>query len=317
MDKVIYWILYSFVFIISLLPFPVIYRLSDLIWVLMFICPPLRYRRKTVQKNLMESFPDKSASELKSIERKFYRYLLDQIFETMKLATMSEKNMKKRMFLPESEKEKLMEDYRQGKSAIIYLGHMGNWEWISSMTLYFLDSDFHFCQIYHPLENKPFDRLMLTLREKFGNHSVPMAQTLRYLLKQKADGRQFIVGMIADQAPLWWNIHYWTEFLNHKTPVFTGSEKIIRKMKIKSYYGNITRVKRGYYQIDLSVISEDSTDLPEWGITEKYMRLLERNIIETPYIWLWSHNRWKRTWEGYQDWLRNGLKTSNRDAEKE
>lgn len=317
MDKVMYWILYSLVFIVSLLPFPVIYRLSDLIWAIMFICPPLRYRKKVVRKNLKEAFPEKSVKELRSIERKFYRYLLDQIFETLKLATISKEEMKKRMYLPDEEREKLMEDYREGKSAIIYLGHMGNWEWVSAMTLNYLDTDYHFCQIYHPLENKAFDRLMLKLRERFGNHSVPMAQTLRYLLKLKSDGRQFIVGMIGDQAPHWRNIHYWTDFLNHKTPVFTGSEKIIRKMKVKSYYGNITRVSRGHYQINLSVISEDSTDMPEWGITEKYTRLLEKNIIETPYIWLWSHKRWKRTWEGYQDWLKNTLKTSNRDDEKE
>lgn len=317
MDKVLYWIIYGFVFIISLIPSPVIYLISELFWIILMICPPLRYRKKIVRKNLADSFPEKSRKELRQIERRFYRYFLDQIFETLKLATISPEKMKKRMYLPDEEKEKIMQDYREGKSAIIYLGHMGNWEWMSSMALNFLDSDLYFCQIYHPLENKAFDKVMLKLRGRFGITSVPMAQTLRHLLKQKSDGKQFIVGMIADQSPLWWNIHYWTPFLNHKTPVFTGSEKIIRKLKIKSYYGHFDRVSRGHYKLTLSVISEDSTDMPEWGITEKYMRLLEENIRETPYIWLWSHNRWKRTWEGYQHWLKNQLRSTNRDDEKE
>ncbi len=298
--SILYRILYVIVWLFSLLPLRLMYLLSDLIWLVMFACPPLRYRRKIVQKNLRESFPDRNDSELRSIERRFYRQFLDQIFETVKMASMGRRRICRHMTF--SDTEVICRDFEEGRSAVLYLGHTGNWEWISSLPLHF-DSAREFCQVYHPLENRAFDRLMLKLRGRYSAQSIPMEHTLRRLLEFRRDGKPFIVGMIADQVPLLWNIHYFTRFMNHDTPVFTGSERIARKMDLAVYYCKVTRVRRGYYNCRFIPMFPHTADLPEYAVTEKYMRLLEENICEQPYLWLWTHNRWKRTRQDYLNWL--------------
>jgi KDO2-lipid IV(A) lauroyltransferase len=192
----------------------------------------------------------------------------------------------------------------KGRSVIGYLGHMGNWELIPSMMHFFEDLDgFQGCQVYHKLENPVMEHFMLRLRSKYGTRSIPMEQIMRRLLEFRNAGNTFLVGMIADQVPLWWNTHYWTQFMNRKTPVFTGSERLARKLDTQVWYFHITRKRRGYYKCDFQLMYDHTKELPEFAVTEKYMRLLEDNIKENPEIWLWTHNRWKRNYEEYHQWL--------------
>ena len=268
----------------------------------MFICPPLRYRRKIVQKNLALSFPDKDRKWLRRTERRFYYQFACQIMESLKMASASPRWIKRHMEF--TGYEKVHEEALKGQSQIFYLGHTGNWEWISSLNLYFQDSDImQGCQVYHRLENKTMDLLMLKIRGRYGTQSIPMEHVMRRLIGYKRDGKSFLVGMIADQVPMWWNIHYWTDFMNRKTPVFTGSERISRKLDAGVWYFHVTRKRRGYYRCDMQLMFQHTAHLPEFAVTEKYMRMLENNIRECPELWLWTHNRWKRTWEGYQNWL--------------
>ena len=302
MSKIIANILYALVWVISLLPLPLLYLVSDVIWFIMFICPPLRYRKKIVRKNLALSFPDKDRKWLRRTERRFYYQFACQVMEALKTVSAGKKWILRHMEF--SGMDHLVQETIKGRSGIGYLGHVGNWEWIPSLNLFFADvDDFVGGQVYHKLENPAMELFMYKLRNRFGTVSIPMEQVMRRFLSYRNEGKKFFIGMIADQVPLWWNIHYWTEFMKRETPVFTGAERLARKLDLEVWYMHIIRKRRGYYKCDLQLIFEHTDNLPEYAVTEKYMRLLEDNIRECPELWLWTHNRWKRTKEGYQNWL--------------
>lgn len=303
MDKILASILHGLIWVLSLLPLNLLYLFADIAWFIMFLCPPLRYRKSIVRKNLSLSFPDKDRKWLRRTERRFYYQFACQIVESLKTTSIGERWVKRHMEIVGC--EKIVEETLKGRSGIGYLGHVGNWEWIPSMNLYFKNvENFLGGQVYHRLENSTMNLFMLKLRSKFATENIPMEHVMRRLLECRNNGKTFFIGMIADQVPLWWNIHYWTMFLNQKTPVFTGAERIARKLDAEIWYMHITRKRRGYYRCEMKLVFEHTKDLPEFAVTEKYMRLLEDNIRECPELWLWTHNRWKRTWEGYQEWIK-------------
>lgn len=294
MKTVLYYILFAFWFLLSLLPLRVLYLLSDLLYFLLYYC--VKYRKKLVRKNLTDSFPDKSLKEITTLEKKFFHFLCDYIVETIKLLSISEKNMRKRMrFEGLGELSKSIEE---GRSCSIYLGHYCNWEWITSFPLH-VGKGVISGQIYHVLENEIFDRLFLYLRGRFGAESIPMAETLRRIATYRHEKKQMVIGFISDQVPFWNNIHYWTNFLNHDTPVLTGAERITRQANFAAYYTSVSRPRRGYYICEFKKLSDNPKELSEFELTEKYFRELEKDIMIAPQYWLWTHNRWKRTREEY------------------
>ena len=175
-----------------------------------------------------------------------------------------------------------------------------NWEWVTSLPLW-AGEDITFGQIYHVLENSAFDKLFLYLRNRLGAISIPMAETLRKIVKMRQEGKQIVIGFIADQAPFWNNIHYWTDFLHHDSPVLTGTEKIAIKANFAVYYLDMQRVKRGYYKGEFKLLTDKPKECKKFEITEMYFRELEKTIQRQPPYWLWTHNRWKRTRE---QWLK-------------
>lgn len=295
-EKIIYGILLSVTYLFSLLPLCVHYVISDCLFLLVY--KVVGYRKKVVHKNLTESFPDKTAEEIKEIERKFYHFLCDYTVETIKLITISEKEIKRRIVFKNI--ESITDRQNEGKSVSVFLGHLGNWEWIPSVGLH-LDHSAFIGQVYHIMENRVSDKFFLRIRERFGLKCVAMADILRRRVECKRDGKVMIMGYIADQAPFWNNIHYWTNFLNHPdTPVLTGAETITKRFNDSAVYLDISRPKRGYYQITVKPITTgDTSDIPDFEITERFTRALEENIYRQPELWLWTHKRWKRTKEEY------------------
>lgn len=292
MKNLTYYLSFALWFIISLLPLWVFYRLSDGLYYLVYHV--VRYRRRVVYANLRSSFPEKSEAEIERIAKDFYSFFCDYIVETLKLFSMGEKNIRKRMKFEGLDQVK--EDFANGRSVSVYLGHYCNWEWISSLGLH-LDEQ---CgQIYHPLENATLDRLFLYMRGRFKAQSIKMDDTFLTILKWKKEGRKNIVGYIADQVPGYNNIHYWADFLHHDTPVFTGAERISKIMDTAVYYIDVERPRRGYYVARFIKIADSLNEHPVFFATEQYFRLLEQNIQRAPQYWLWSHKRWKRTREEF------------------
>ncbi len=295
--KVIYYITYCLGYLISLFPLRILYVFSDLLYFPLYYL--IGYRKKIVRKNLTESFPEKDKSALRVIERQFYRWLCDYLVETLKLFSISKKSMMKRMTFSDIHEIAERMETEHKNFCFIYLGHYCNWEWIASLG-YWAPKWMHCAQIYHPLYNKMFDRLFLKLRSQFGGECIPMKETLRRVIELKRDKQRSIVGFISDQAPKWNSIHHWIDFLHHRTPIFIGTEKIGKKIDALIYYADVKRVKRGYYHCEFRFIADDITAIPDFELTDRYTKLLEESIRRAPAFWLWSHNRWKRT---YEEWI--------------
>ncbi|MBQ8156033.1 MAG: lysophospholipid acyltransferase family protein [Prevotella sp.] len=290
MNYFLYYILLCVWCMFSLLPLRIHYIISDfLFWLLYKV---IGYRRRVVWKNLSASFPEKSQAELKDIECGFYHFLCDYFVETVKMMTISKKEIKKRMVFKGI--EDLDEVIESGQSIALYLGHYCNWEWVTSMPLW-VTPKVQCGQIYHPLENKYFDKLLLRSRQRLDALCISMQDTLREVVRYKREGQPIMIGYISDQAPNWVNIHHWVDFLNQDTPVFTGTERIVKKMNHAVFYVDMRRIKRGYYEAEFKLMTRDPKELEDFKLTDMYFDMLEKSIRRVPEFWLWSHNRWKRT----------------------
>lgn len=283
-----YSLLSFFLKSLSLIPFKVMYVLSDGLFYLLYYV--IRYRRSIVRKNLTESFPEKSEQEILQIEKKFYRYFTDQVLESTKMATISPEEMSRRMKFTNVEAADAV--LVSGKSIALYIGHYGNWEWVSSIPLW-LDKKVRAVQIYHKLRNENMDKLMLQTRERMGAVSVEMRKTARYITEMANSGQVSIVGFIADQSPRKKEVRHFLPFLHHNTPVLTGTEKIIKHYDFEAWFLNMKRVKRGYYEAELIRIHENPKELPDFELTAIYYQMLERMIQNRPELYLWTHKRFK------------------------
>ncbi len=251
----------------------------------------MRYRREIVRKNLVNSFPDKDKKEIIKIEKQFYHHFCDYFFETIKLLHISDEEMKKRFVFKNMEMAE--EKMKEGNSCIMMLGHYGNWEWITSITLWSNDPETVFSQVYRPLKNKAFDRFFINLRQRFNSVGFAKNETLREIVKLKRAGKKTMIGFISDQKPSPSNIHYWTPFLNQDTAILTGAERIAKQTGFIVGYLDVKKLRRGYYEVDIKMITDNPASTAEFEITERYARLMEETILRDPAHWLWTHDRWK------------------------
>lgn len=312
MKKILYYISVSLLFVLNKLPFCILYLFADVLYFLVYYV--VRYRRRIVRDNLVKSFPEKSIKDIKKIEKKFYSSLCDYFVETIKFYGMSEKQIRKRMvFNGVEEAQKVLD---QGRSCVFYMGHFFNWEYVTSLSLYFNLDDVVVGDIYHPLENRYFDALMKKMRDQYGAESITMANTLRRIMQITKEKKKYLIGFIADQVPTWESINHWVDFLHRDTPVFTGTEKIARRTHAALFFMKVKRVKRGHYVADVEMFSEDASLMEEFEPTNRYYELLEQEIKENPELWLWTHNRWKRTRAGYEERERRRIEDRKRLVER-
>lgn len=283
-----YRLLRSFLWLVGCIPFRMLYVLSDGLFYLLYYVAG--YRRKIVRRNLCESFPEKGLPEIKQLEKKFYRFFADMMLESCKLATISPDELRRRMQFRNV--EAVNAKVRQGKCVAIYLGHFGNWEWISSMPLW-LEKEMTGAQIYHKLRNDTMDRLMLHIRERMGAVCVDMHKTARYITEMVNAGKVCVIGFIADQSPKKRESRHFLPFLHHKTPVLTGTEKIAKHYGFEVFYLDVRRPRRGYYEAEFSLLHEQPRTLPDFELTALYFKRLEQAILRQPELYLWTHNRFK------------------------
>lgn len=312
MKAFLYYITMAFLFVLNKLPMPLLHFLSSLFYYPVYYVA--RYRRKVVRDNLVKSFPEKGLKEIKHIEKKFYRSLCDYFFEMIKMYGMSEKKMRKHMEFTGIDKAKEMLD--KGHSIVLYMGHLFNWEFVTSITLHIAADDLVVGDIYHPLENKRFDALTKKMRDQYGAESITMANTLRRIMQIGKEKKKYLIGFIADQVPTWESINYWVDFFHRDTPVFTGTEKIAQRTNASLFYGRMERVKRGKYVMHLELMAENAAELKEFEATNMYYERLTDNIRQSPELWLWTHKRWKRTRKGYEERERKRAEDRKRLREK-
>lgn len=274
------------------LPMGVLYFLADLLaWILHYV---VRYRRAVVRDNLDKCFPDTDAKERCRVERDFYRNFSDSFVETIKLLHISDDEMRRRMVVENQEyADQLL---KSGKSIVAYFSHCINWEWAAALPLWSpLDGDekVKFGQVYRPLKNEWFDKLLLHIRSRFGNLNFPKHTVLRHLLTLRRDGVASMVGFMSDQKPSHGDPTYVTIFLNRPTAMITGTETLARKLHDAAVYMDIYRLRRGYYKVLVRPMTEDASTLEPMALTRMYTAMLQATIERDPALWLWSHKRWK------------------------
>lgn len=290
-NNIVYAPIDALLHLMAYMPFGVLYVISDVLYFIVYHV--FGYRKKVVEKNLRESFPEKSDEEIKTIMKKFYGFFADYFVETIKLLHVSDDEIRRRFVFHDM--EVIDRCFDQGRSIVIYAAHFGNWEWLPSVTLW-SRHDFHdkvFAQVYRPLENEWFDKFFLKLRGRFNSLSFTKKSVFRDLIRLRQQGKLSITGFMSDQHPSLNDGGYVTRFLNHDTAMISGTETLARKLDFAVLYFEIYRPSRGHYECTVRDVALNPKDEQPDAITEKYTRMLETQIRKQPEIWLWTHKRWK------------------------
>ena len=284
MGLLLFLLVMALVVPLSFLPFRVLYAISNgIAWLLRDV---VKYRRGVVNTNLKESFPEKSAADIKQIEKQFYTHLADLIVEAVKLMNISKKEVAKRCLYINP--EILHRHFERGETVIVAAGHSGNSELATqSMAVEFNQQSISF---YRELTNSYFNEFLIKIRTRFGLKLVSERQS-RLLLRIAKEPS--IVLVPGDQTPSNTRAAYWTNFLHQDTPVLKGLERMAKMLNAPVYFAHMERVERGQYSIRIEELSQNPKEEPENAITEKYITQLEKAIAQQPYNWLWSHRRWK------------------------
>lgn len=282
MNKILYGILYAF----SRLPWEIMYLFSTFIYfILNYI---IGYRRKVIYNNLRNSFPEKSESEIKAIQRAFYRNFADYLVETLKSFSITQKDLDKRHTY--SNLEVFQQCKAEGKEVILMAGHIFNWEWFIGLVKYLPTT--HTFALYHKVKNDFWNEQINAVRGKFGTKPLNMKTAAKYMLSTPNDGNHTYL-FVADQSPKKVAIHHSIPFLNQDTPVFVGFDKIAIKRNMAVVFCKTTKTKQGFYHTHFERILPEGDSFRPFEVVDKFFQLLEKTLQENPDNWLWSHKRWK------------------------
>lgn len=270
--------------LISYLPLWLLYRISDLFYLILISVFP--YRKKVIETNLKNSFPELSNNEIRKLRNKFYRHFADLVIEGIKNLSISKSELAKRFVLKNPEIiDKIIE---KNQSVMLISGHYGNWEWlITSLATWF---DCKTVGIGMPLTNSFWDRALNKRRSRFGLH---VAHSGNYKVIINRDEANVIL-VLSDQSPSNSENAYWTNFLNQQTAVLFGAEFMANDQQFVPVFFRTIKVKRGVYEVELIPYEGEINQLRYGAITEWHTQLLEKTIKNQPEYWLWSHKRWKR-----------------------
>ncbi|MCC6286698.1 MAG: lysophospholipid acyltransferase family protein [Chitinophagaceae bacterium] len=279
-----YYIVLALLYLFSFLPFWIIYRISDFFYFILHYV--IGYRRVLLMKNLSIAFPEKTEQEKKQIIKKFYRNFTDTFLEAIKLLSMSQKSLEKRIQFDPSIFKKL---YASGKSCQVHLGHNFNWEWVNVRVTRELPYDF--LVVYMPIGNKVIDRLFKYFREKMGSKMLAATDMKNAMIPYR--NTQYLLALVADQNPGNPQKAYWVNFFGRPTPFVKGPEKNARFNNIPVVFARFYKIKRGHYVIETKLATQNPAEMKDGQLTLEYVRYLEEVIRKQPEVYLWSHNRWK------------------------
>lgn len=291
-----YYILYGFLKLLSLIPLQLLYLLSDFVYVLLFYV--FGYRKKVVLNNLAIAFPEKTDEDRKEIMKAFYHNFCDNFIEMIKLMSWSEKEINKRF---KGNAEMLNQWKDKGQSVQVVSGHFFNWE-IANLGVGSV-CEIPFVVVYMPIKNKAVDKLVYDIRKKTG--SILVAATdfrnqVKELLKQ-----QYALILVGDQNPGDPSKAYWLNFFSKPAPFVVGPEKGARRNNTVVIYADFYKVKRGYYEYQFDLLTTNPNSLAEGELTRMIVKKIENSIRQRPANYLWSHRRWKHAWnEAYKNqWI--------------
>ncbi|TXI61100.1 MAG: lipid A biosynthesis acyltransferase [Flavobacterium sp.] len=293
MQLLVYILIYPILWIISILPFPIFYLLSDFVYFITYYI--IGYRKKVVRANIKLALPHLSEAERLKIEKKFYSHMCDMFLEMIKTISISQKEIEKRFTF--SNMEVYYDLEKKNKSIALMCAHYASYEWVVSM-------NYHIhCKgigIYKKLANPYFDKLVKRIRSKFKAELITTKETIPTIADNHKNNVLSLYGFASDQSPKPSSAYHWTPFMGHIVPVHTGAEMLAKRFDMNVIFLRTKKIKRGYYQASFEVLSEDVKSVPNYEITDKFLKLVEEQIYEAPEFYLWTHKRWKHTKEKAQ-----------------
>lgn len=295
MNQVLFYILILF----SRLPLKVLYGISDFFFFLNYYI--IGYRKKVVYENLKNSFPEKTEAELKTIQKKFFRNFADFIVETLKTFTISAKKLEH--IIQYDNIEIFQKSLEEKKNLVILTGHNFNWEFTTLVAKKVPQENFY--AIYRKLQSKFWDDKIIESRARFGFKLIESKFTMKHFTEQPNDGNS-VYGFLSDQTPHSSRVQFGLEFLNQKTPAFTGYNRIPGKENMIFCYAEILKIKRGKYQIRFIEIHPENETFEGEELIVKFHKMLEKTIRQHPENWLWTHKKWKYAHTLTQDKMYNG-----------
>lgn len=287
MQKIIFYIIYPFLWLIAILPFPLFYFLSDCIY--FFVYKIIRYRKKVVRNNIALALPHLSVKEQRKVEQKFYHHLCDMFLEMIKSITISKEEMKKRFTFSNIE---VMHEYeKKNKSIILFYAHYASWEWSMTLGSHINYKGFG---IYKKIRNPYFDKLAQNIRSKFDAVLIDTKSTIETINKNEQNSVLGVYGFISDQTPKKATAKHWTKFMGYTVPIYTGGEMLAKRHNMNVIYMKVEKVKRGYYNATFIPITDDNiAKLPEFEVSNIFMKEVEKQIYTAPEYYFWTHKRWK------------------------
>ncbi len=286
MQLVAFILIYPILWLISILPFRILYLLSDVVCFLIYRI--FKYRKRIVRSNLALTLPHLSETERKIIEKKFYSHMCDMFLEMIKTMTISDSEIKKRFVFTNIEVIKEYEE--KNKSIILMCAHYASWEWLLVMAKFI---DFKSFAIYKKVNNKYFDKLVNRMRERLDAKLIETKKSIAVMEENEANGIKGFYGFASDQSPQLNREKYWDNFMGIYVPVYTGAEMLAKKLDFNILFAKVEKVKRGYYQATLCPLVENPREIPDYEITSLFLREVEKQILEKPEFYFWTHKRWK------------------------
>ena len=271
---------------ISMLPFPLLYLFSDFVYLIVYYL--IGYRKKTVRENLVLAFPNLSEAERLIIEKKSFHHLCDMFLEMAKTMTISNKEINKRFVFTNLEVYENLEENE--KSIAIMMAHYASYEWAVSLNLKARTEGY---AIYKKLSNPYFDKLVRDIRSRFKANLITNRETIPIIIENNKNKKIGAYGFASDQSPRINSVFHWQNFMGTEVPVHTGAEMLAKKYNMNVVFLKVKKVKRGYYEASIEVLSENASIIPNYEITDQFLKLVEKQIYEAPEYYLWTHKRWK------------------------
>ena len=294
MQLLIYILLYPILWCISILPFRLLYLLSDIIYVLVYYV--LGYRKKTVRENLALTLSNLTRQERLVIEKKFFHHMCDMFLEMIKTMTISEAELNRRYQF--SNLEVYTELEKKKKSIALLCAHYASYEWAVSMNNHITFEGF---AIYKKINNQYFDKLVRDIRSKFKATLITTKETIPTIRENNKNHRLGVYGFASDQSPKLSAVFHWSPFMGIEVPVHTGAEMLAKKYDMNVIFLQTKKIKRGFYTAHFEVLTQNISQVPNYEITEQFLKLVEKQIEEAPEYYLWTHKRWKHRREDTAD----------------
>jgi len=287
MQRLVFWLVYPFLWLISRFPFWLFYKVSDLIFFIVFYL--VGYRRKTVIENLHLALPNRSEKEYKKISKRSFQHMCDMFLEMVKSISIPNKELKRRYTFTNISEIQRIRDLN--KSIILICGHYASYEWINALQLYGLD--YRGYGIYKKVQNPHFDKMAKDIRGRFDGELITTSEATRTIKSNQQHGKLGVYAFVADQSPKIGRAKYWSKFMGTTVPIFLGAEKLAKNLDMAVLYLHVEKKARGFYQASFIPITDNAAAEPEFKITNKFLTELEKQIKEKPEYYLWTHKRWK------------------------